>query len=216
MVCARDASSGRIPPVLHLSLRHGSTVLRREVDGTSLDLAVQKVRVGAEEHRRDTEHPGEGTGGSAAATPGDVGGEGGAAGAFHLGQVRVDELAARFIGVVHIGHVALTLGGTLPRFLAQLGRFRIVVPVVAVAVVVAVVVTVVVTVVLVLLVSVLFGFTGLFRVFARHAFTLGNDGSALVGHVNACSLVEDIIISVLGGDGASVVVIQTQEDGMAV
>lgn len=129
----------------HVILSQG-TFLRRKVDASALDLAVQEVSIGTKEDGGSGEDPGEGdSGGSASCGTTSPGHR--SAGSLETRKDVVDVLTASFVGVVDI-HVLLTLGGHLPALFADL------VDVVVVVVVLVVVLSVVLTVVVVLVVLV--------------------------------------------------------------
>ena len=183
------------------SLGHGP-VLRGKVDGTTLNLAVQKVCIGTKENRGKTKDPCKDNGGLSTRATRRLHER--LAGAFQLGKVFIDKGTSRSIGVVNI-HVGFATSGAFVGFLANLRRFGIVVPV-----------SIVVATILVLLVSVLFGFAGLFGVFAGKASSVLNHGGRGIGHFKASALVENAGVVTFGNDRASVIPVELELDGLSV
>ena len=182
-----------------LRLRHG-TIGRREAYGTALNLAVQEVGVGSEKNGGNSENPGKGDGGSAGST-GYTGK--GITRAFQLGQVDIDEVTSRIVGV-HDVHALLATSSTLVGLLAKLGRLLLVVPV-------SVLVVVVVLVVLLVLI-----FPGLVSIFTREALVGGDDARLVVRKFETSALLENAAVVAIGNDSAPVVVVHAELDRLAI
>jgi hypothetical protein len=126
--------------LLHICGLRQVAFLRRKINGSTLDLAVQKVGIGAKENGGDSKHPGKGRRRTSATA--SLGFRVGANGLLHARKNVVDKGAATGIGVLK-AHVGLALGGFHVRVFTELGDVVILVVVVVITIVVVVIVLII-------------------------------------------------------------------------
>jgi len=193
--------------------------LRREVDATTLDLAVQEVRVGTEEDGGGGEDPGQdGTGLATAQSGGGASASSDcSASGLETGKDVVDVVATPVVLVVDV-HVLLACGGLFDALFAKLGDFVVLVVVVVVTVVVLVLVVVVVILVDLLTGDALVADDGFGREGKGLSVVVGSP-DAVVGTVDATLIVEDSEVdglAVLGGAVGADVVLAVETVGIVV